>query len=256
MVRTSNIFKSCFTILFKHSSNKNYFLENNNFEVRKIEGRIIEAYIGEYASGKSENAINRAVELREQGRKVTLVDLDLVEPFYTLRPLKKQLEELGINVIAWETRETMGLGEAGSILKPEMKWVLRREYDIILDIGYGVEGAKTFNLIEGAADNKELKIFAVVNTSRPMTASVEDIVEYVERLGKVDGLINNTHLGDETDWDIIEEGAEIISEVSKELDIPVIYTAADEKLKDMGIVTDKQGIPVKYIHRYMPHSFW
>jgi Mrp family chromosome partitioning ATPase len=51
--------------------------------------RVLEAYTGEYASGKSENAVNRAVELARQGRRVTLVDLDLVEPCYTLRPLKK-----------------------------------------------------------------------------------------------------------------------------------------------------------------------
>ena len=58
--------------------------------------RIIEAYIGEYASGKSEMAINRALELKNQGRQVTLVDLDTVEPFYTLRILKKDLEEMGL----------------------------------------------------------------------------------------------------------------------------------------------------------------
>ena len=40
----------------------------------------IEAYVGEYASGKSENAVNRAVALHRQGRPVTLVDLDTVEP--------------------------------------------------------------------------------------------------------------------------------------------------------------------------------
>jgi hypothetical protein len=59
---------------------------------------IIEAYVGEYASGKSENAVNRAVALRRQGRQVTLVDLDTVEPCYTLRPIKKELEELGLTV--------------------------------------------------------------------------------------------------------------------------------------------------------------
>ena len=57
--------------------------------------RVLEAYIGEYASGKSENAVNRALELAHLGRKVTLVDLDLVEPCYTLRPLKRKLEEEG-----------------------------------------------------------------------------------------------------------------------------------------------------------------
>ena len=69
---------------------------------------IIEAYVGEYASGKSENAVNRAVALHRQGRQVTLVDLDTVEPCYTLRPIKKELEELGLTVVAWETRDTVG----------------------------------------------------------------------------------------------------------------------------------------------------
>ena len=53
---------------------------------------IIEAYVGEYASGKSENAVNRALELKRQGLAVTLVDLDTVEPCYTLRPIKQELE--------------------------------------------------------------------------------------------------------------------------------------------------------------------
>ncbi|MBQ6809887.1 MAG: hypothetical protein IJO94_00625, partial [Firmicutes bacterium] len=103
--------------------------------------RIVEAYIGEYASGKSENAVNRALSLAEQGRKVTLVDLDLVEPVYTLRPLIEMLEEKGIHVIAWKTEDTIGLGEAGSVLHPAMRWALKNEGDVILDIGYGAKGS-------------------------------------------------------------------------------------------------------------------
>lgn len=103
--------------------------------------RIVEAYIGEYASGKSENAVNRAVALKKAGHDVTLVDLDLVEPVYTLRPLKAMLTDMGINVIAWTTEETLGLGEAGSVLHPAMRWALRNKGDVILDIGYGARGS-------------------------------------------------------------------------------------------------------------------
>lgn len=78
--------------------------------------RIIEAYIGEYAGGKSEISINRALELKSQGRDVKLVDLDLVEPFYTLRPIKNQLEERGLEVIAMESKGSVGLGETGAFL--------------------------------------------------------------------------------------------------------------------------------------------
>ena len=160
--------------------------------------------------------MNRALFLAGQGRKVTLADLDIVEPFYTLRPIKKQLESLGINVLAWETKETFGLGEAGSIIRPEMRWVLKRDGDIILDIGYGVEGSKTLNLLEGIEDNPYLKIIAVVNTSRPATHRVEDIVEYVATLGRVDAIINNTHLGEETTVDIIQAGSKVVSEAAKD----------------------------------------
>jgi hypothetical protein len=51
---------------------------------------VLEAYIGEYASGKSENAVNRAVQFADLGRKVTLVDLDLVEPDWKHRKLRKK----------------------------------------------------------------------------------------------------------------------------------------------------------------------
>lgn len=75
--------------------------------------RIIEAYIGEYAGGKSEISINRALELKSQGRDVKLVDLDLVEPFYTLRPIKNQLEERGLEVIAMESKGLWGWVKQG-----------------------------------------------------------------------------------------------------------------------------------------------
>jgi hypothetical protein len=113
--------------------------------------RIVEAYIGEYAAGKSEVALSRALELAQGGSQVTLVDLDLVEPCYTLRPLQQDLKAGGVDVIAWETKELIGLGEAGTILKPQARWSLKRPGNIILDIGYGVEGSRILQLLEGIA---------------------------------------------------------------------------------------------------------
>lgn len=218
--------------------------------------RIIEAYVGEYASGKSENAVNRALDLAKQGRKVVLVDLDLVEPFYTLRPLKKKLENMGIEVIAWETKDTFGLGEAGYVIKPEMRWALRRKGDIIFDIGYGVQGFKVFNLVEGALEEENLKIYAVVNITRPMTSSVEDIIAYLNLFGRVDGIINNSHLGELTDIEIIEEGVQVIREVSKVTGIPIIAISVEKNLEFLVGKTSYQGFPVRFLERYMPYSLW
>jgi hypothetical protein len=218
--------------------------------------RIVEAYIGEYAAGKSESAINRALELARQGRKVNLVDLDMVEPFYTLRPILKELSTLGLDVIAWKTEETMGLGEAGTLIKPAARWALRREGDIILDIGYGVDGARTLNLLEGAVKDPDLKVFAVINISRPMTSTVKDIVAEVNTMGRVDGLINNTHLAGETTVELVQEGARIVTEAAAILGLPVVATLAGAKLAGIIGPEDCMGNPVRPLERFMQKAFW
>ena len=217
---------------------------------------IVEAYVGEYASGKSENAVNRAVFLHRQGRQVTLVDLDTVEPCYTLRPIKKELEDLGLTVVAWETRDTVGLGEAGSVIKGAVRWVLRRPGDIIMDVGYGVHGAQIFNLVEGALENPNLKIIAVINASRPFTATADDIVDYVGSLGRVDALLNNTHLDEETEPATVERGAREVMEAAARLKLPVIASSAARKVAERMGTTDSFGNPVWPLDRFMPRSFW
>jgi hypothetical protein len=221
-----------------------------------VEQRIIEAYVGEYASGKSENAVNRAIALHKKGLEVTLVDLDTVEPCYTLRPIKKELEAKGLHVIAWETSETVGLGEAGCVIKGEMRWVLRRPGNIIMDVGYGVHGAAIFNLVEGAWENPWLKIYAVVNASRPMTATVGLIVEYIQELGRIDGIINNTHMAEETTVEIVERGAGIISEAAQILKIPFVATSAVAEIAMQIGDKDCMGNSMWPLQRYMPKTFW
>jgi hypothetical protein len=217
---------------------------------------IIEAYVGEYASGKSENAVNRAIDLCRRGLPVTLVDLDTVEPVYTIRPIKKELEGMGLNVVAWETRDTVGLGEAGNVIKGSMRWVLRRPGNIIMDVGYGVHGARIFNLIEGADDNPYLKIIAVINMSRPFTSTVDNIIDYLSSLGRVDALLNNTHMAEETTVDMVQNGARGVTEVGKVLGLPVVATSAVKAIAEAIGPTDCMGNPVWSLDRIMPRTFW
>lgn len=215
--------------------------------------------MGEYASGKSECAVNRALELLHRSdvqKPITLVDLDTVEPVYTLRPIRKELTELGLDVVAWATSETMGLGEAGSVMRPDMRWVLKRPGSTVLDIGYGVQGSKTLNIIEGAWEDPDLRILLVLNLGRPLTGTYEDMLDYARELGPVHGLINNSHLGEETSLSFIQEGASMVSRVGEALDIPVVATAADERFReDLGL-SDGLGHPVRYLKRFMPRAFW
>lgn len=218
------------------------------------EKRVVEAYVGEYASGKSELAINRALELMTMQRQVTLVDLDIVEPFYTLRPIKDLLEREGLNIIAYSRSDSFGLGETGAMLNPKAKWALRIEGDIIFDVGYGVHGAKTLNLVEGA-EEAGVKVIAVINYMRPMTNSIERIKGYIKELGTVNAIVANTHLGTETTLDIIIKGNLEIFEAAKQIEIPIAYIAMEEKFQEF-INKEEFFVPVKFIKRYMPAAIW
>lgn len=218
--------------------------------------RVVEAYIGEYASGKSENAVNRALALAAEGRRVTLVDLDLVEPVYTLRPLIPLLEEQGVHVIAWKTAETVGLGEAGSVLHPGMRWALKNEGDVILDIGYGAKGSAVLNLLEGIEEEKDFKVLFVVNTLRPMTSSVEKILDYLAEAGPADGLIANTHLGEKTTVELMIEGFEMVREAACQAHLPVVAFSVDERFQENFPEGSYDGVPVRVLKRYLPLGFW
>lgn len=218
--------------------------------------RIVEAYIGEYAAGKSEVALSRALELAGLGRQVTLVDLDIVEPCYTLRPVQKELSSSGVDVIAWETGETVGLGEAGTMIKPAARWALLRPGDVILDIGYGVEGSKTLRLLEGASEDTALAIICVVNTSRPMTAEVGQIVEHVRNMGRVDGLLNNTHLAGETTVEVVQSGALLVTQAAQILGLPVVATTVPASLAGQIGQVDCMGNPVRLLAGLMSKAFW
>ncbi|GBF23545.1 ATP synthase, partial [Candidatus Gastranaerophilus sp. (ex Termes propinquus)] len=123
--------------------------------------RIVEVFAGAYASGKSESAINRALQYAERGERITLVDLDTVEPAYCVRPLLRELEGLGVDVIA--QTDCFGFGEAGSYVSPLQLNCLSREGNIIIDVGYGASGLDTLEIVNGIEDEQDLKIYLIVN---------------------------------------------------------------------------------------------
>ena len=59
----------------------------------------ITIHIGHYGSGKTELSLNLVHELLKQGNKVTLADLDIVNPYFRSGEHKEALEKLGAKVI-------------------------------------------------------------------------------------------------------------------------------------------------------------
>ena len=221
--------------------------------------RFVEVYAGAYASGKSETAINRARQFAEAGENITLVDLDSVEPAYTLRPIAKELEDLGIHTITQP--DNFGLGEAASYVTSAQINCLANEGNIIIDVGYGAGGLDILDIINNIGAENDLRIYLVVNTAKFETSTVDNIVEYVtfsEGLEKrpwkkFSGVISNTHFGDETTKEDVINGYNKLKKACEIINLPIIAIGADEKL-DLG--TKYDGVDVWYYKRMMPRAFW
>ena len=223
--------------------------------------RVLEIYAGAYASGKSETALNRALQFASKNEPITLVDLDTVEPAYTLRPIAEVLQGKGVRVITQP--EYFGLGEAGSYITPQQQNCLLSDGDIIIDVGYGASGLDILDILPGIDDEKDVNIYLVVNTAKFETSTVDNILEYVEfskgieqrPWKKFSGFISNTHLGNETEKEDIVRGYGILKQVSDKLSIPIRAIGVDDSLRS-EFDTIYDGVDVWFYNRMMPRAFW
>ena len=221
--------------------------------------RFVEVYAGAYASGKSETAINRARQFADAGEKITLVDLDSVEPAYTLRPIAKELENMGIHTITQP--DNFGLGEAASYVTSAQINCLSNEGNIIIDVGYGAGGLDILDIINNVGEEKDLRIYLVVNTAKFETSTVDNIIEYVtfsEGLEKrpwkkFTGVISNTHFGDETTKEDVINGYNKLKKACEIIQLPIIAIGVDEKL---NFESKYDNVYVWTYKRMMPRAFW
>ncbi len=224
--------------------------------------RKTEVYAGAYASGKSETALNRAIQYAREGKKITLVDLDTVEPAYTLRPIVKPLREKGINVITQE--DAFGLGEAATYVTSKQINCLSNEGDIIIDVGYGASGLDILDIITNIDMEKNLEIYLVINTSKFETSSEENILEYItfsegiekRQWKKFSGFISNTHFGSETTKEDVIKGYEILKNVSLQVNIPIKAIGVADFLEKKFEQPVYDGVPIWFYERMMPNALW
>ncbi len=52
----------------------------------------IKIFTGHFGSGKTEIAINYAIKMAKEGKKVSLVDMDVINPYFCVRDIKETLE--------------------------------------------------------------------------------------------------------------------------------------------------------------------
>ena len=195
----------------------------------------ITLYTGNLGSGKTEVAVNTALGLMRLGKKTSLVDLDIINPYFRSRRVKKQLEKLGLHVVTPEGNLSFADLPA---LSPAVKGVIQDDKKTgVFDVGGDDVGAVALGRYKDWLQEQDHQMLLVINTCRPFTRDPEGIIKYLQSIQgasgiKVSGLVNNTNLGGETDLATVLEGFRIVSRTSKMLGLPIIFTAVTKGLEE------------------------
>lgn len=194
--------------------------------------------IGNYGSGKTEVAMNIAFNAAAQGKKVELVDLDLVNTYFRLSERRDLISEKKIRLVSpnfsCSNIETLSL-------PAEVQSAFDQDWDVVVfDVGGDPTGATALGrykqyfmeLPEGS-----LEVLNVVNVRRPMAGTAEKIISLMQDMAaysrlKVNGFVNNTNLAERTSGEELIAGYEMLREASIKTGIPVLYTCGTQELLD------------------------
>jgi len=204
-------------------------------------------FIGMGGSGKTEIAINVAIKLREKNDKVAIVDLDVVTPYFRVRDKLDELTKNNLRVIM--PPERYRYVDTPIITAEVGGYLVNPNFKTVLDVGGDEKGATVLGSLKSFLDISNKIIYFVVNTKRPFTENEDNnkkcMFQIEEKIRtKIDFLICNTHLQNETTKSIIEEGEIILEKVSRDTNIPVLFTAVSKKISQ-NVVTRFEKFPIK-----------
>lgn len=208
--------------------------------------------VGGYGSGKSEVAVNLCRHLaRAKAGPVTIVDLDIVNPYFRSREAAARLRELGIRTVNPENEQFYA---DLPIILPEVKGAIQhREGTLVLDVGGDDVGARVLSTLSEVLLEGDYELFLVLNANRPFTSDLDSCLKMMQEIEASSrlaftGIISNSHLLEDTTAETVLEGLKLARKVSKRRGLPVVFTSAisevEKELRGAGL-----GTPVLRIDR-------
>ncbi len=191
---------------------------------------------GHYGSGKTNIAVNLALALRKTRDRVTIADLDIVNPYFRTKDSADALREAGVSLISSPYANT----NLDIPALPQELYALTddRGATAVIDVGGDDRGALALGRISGAlVEEGDYEMLLVVNTYRPLTRDVPSLLEVkdeIETAAKMPftGIVNNANLGAETTAEDVLRSVPLVEEMAKASGLPIRFTAVEARLYD------------------------
>lgn len=220
----------------------------------------ITIFAGRFGSGKTEAALNFALLLardKESDRAaasqgVTLIDLDIVTPYFRSREMAQALEQQGVKIVA-PSAVSQHLDTPG--ITPQILGTIQRtDMPVVLDVGGDRQGARALGQFSLAIRQRGYTMHFVVNPYRPFTESLEGLsssiseIEASSRL-RVDSLISNPNLMGETTIEDVLQGHTRIEAYAEALELPIAFVCVERRWLD-GLSPEQFAQPLLVLDRH------
>lgn len=208
-----------------------------------MEHKRITLFAGHYGSGKTNIAVNYAMLLAAEGKRVTIADLDIVNPYFRTKDSEAELRAAGVELIS--PRFANSNVDLPALPPESYRPIQDRSVFGVLDIGGDDRGAYALGRFADAIraeDNYRMAL--VVNCYRPLTATVEGAVEILREIEAAAGLpftciVNNSNLGGETTAATLLASLPYVEELCRVTGLPLwMHTA------EAAVARELSGLPL------------
>lgn len=190
---------------------------------------------GHYGSGKTNIAVNMALKLKKDfpDKKVTIVDLDIVNPYFHTADFTAILENHGIRVIT-PTYANTNLDTP--VLPAEINAVFDLDDSyVVIDVGGDDAGAIALGRYSKQIAACDFEMYYVVNQFRLLTNSPSLAVELMTDIEscarvKVTKLINNSNLGTQTTLTMVTESLTFAEEICALAGVPLAFCTINDEI--------------------------
>ena len=191
------------------------------------------AVVGHYGSGKTNLAVNLAVDLKAAGKQVALVDLDIVNPYFRSADFAAQMQEKGIEtILPVYARSNLDI----PALTAQLDGAIDTGKTLVIDVGGDDAGAAALGRYSRAIQEAGgCDLICVVNQYRYLTRTAQEADEILEQIQAasrlpVTGVVNNSNLSYETRPEDILSTVPFAREVADRHGVPLLCTAVRRDL--------------------------